>query len=39
MTFRNGMSIDSGRDFHAHMERLMRAIERLSASGQPTAAG
>ena len=39
--FRNAAEIDSGRDFHPHMDRLIRSIDRiLQAKGkQPSASG
>ena len=37
--FRNAAEIDSGRDFHPHMDRLIRSIDRiLQASGKQLAA-
>ena len=35
--YRNAAEIDSGRDFHAHMERLIRSMDQLLNRGRPGA--
>ena len=37
LAFRNACPVDTGRDFHAHIDRLIRSIDRMF--GEPAAAG
>jgi hypothetical protein len=36
--FRNAAEVETGRDFHAHMERLIRSLERIVPAPRPAAA-
>ena len=34
LTYRNAIDVDQGRDFHPHVDRLIRGIELLTSSGR-----
>jgi len=36
--FRNAAEVETGRDFHAHMERLIRSLERIVPASHPAIA-
>lgn len=36
--FRNAAEVETGRDFHAHMERLIRSLERIVPASRPAIA-
>ena len=38
LAFRNAMYVDAGIDFHQHMTRLERSLDRLPGAGRPIAA-
>src|SRR5262249_61965609 len=39
LAYRNAARVDPGRDFHPHVDRLVRELEGLLAGASPAAAG